>query len=368
MTAPQFAPLGPLGPLGPLAEVPISPAVAALPKADLHLHQELFPRLDRLIARREGRAPYGWQAWARRVIDEVPPGPARLAAIFRPDETLAVDRSLDQDRELFVARIADVLEEAAAGGAIYVEVRCGADRLVALPDFMALFREAERRVQERYPRLRAEALGHLSLWNDPGRLRAEEQKLEACLHAARQGFGGVDLLVNPYDATGDPALWHVAYRWAERAAAEGLGITIHAGEFGTASVAAALQTPGLRRLGHGTHIAGDPRLLEQLIRSGATLECSLTCNVVLGSAASYAAHPIRRFVDAGVPVTLNTDLPVHACTTIGREYAVAAALGFSPADLLAFTRNAVLAAFTAADRRAALLADLRASGASEGQG
>jgi adenosine deaminase len=133
-------------------------------------------------------------------------------------------------------------------------------------------------------------------------------------------------------------------------------------------VAAALRTPGLRRIGHGTRIPGDPRLLEQLIRSGATLECSLTCNVVLGSAASYAAHPIRRFVDAGVPVTLNTDLPVHACTTIGREYAVAAALGFSPADLLAFTRNAVLAAFTAAARRAALLADLRASGASEGQG
>jgi adenosine deaminase len=54
-------------------------------------------------------------------------------------------------------------------------------------------------------------------------------------------------------------------------------------------------------------------------------------------------------------VTLNTDLPVHVCTTIGREYAIAAALGFSPNDLLGFTRNAIGAAFTTSERRAALL-------------
>ena len=341
--------------LAPLLDVPIPEDVAALPKADLHLHQELFPRLERLIARRDGRAPYDWRAWARRVLDEVPAGPERLAAIYRPDEALGVDRSLDRDPELFVARVEDILAEAADDGAIYVEVRFGADRLVALPDFMALLREAERRVRTRHPRFFAEALGHLQVRDDAERLRAEEQKLAACLRAARVGLGGIDLLVNPYDATDDSALWGVAYGWAERAAAEGLGVTVHVGEFGTASVAAALRTPGLRRIGHGTHVADAPRLLELLLRSGVTVECSLTCNVVLGSAASYQAHPIRRFVAAGVPVTLNTDLPVHACTTIGREYAVAAALGCSPRDLLAFTRNAIAAAFTTEERRAALL-------------
>lgn len=344
----------------PLAGIAPSPAVASLPKADLHLHQELFPRLERLVARREGRPPYDWRASARRVMGAVPPGPERLRAIYRPDETLGVDRSLDQDPELFVTRVADLLEEAAADGAVYVEVRFGADRLVALPDFMAMFREAERRVRARHPRFCAEALGHLSLWAEAERLGAEARKLEACLRAAHDGFGGVDLLVNPYDATDDPALWGVAYRWAERASGQGLGVTVHAGEFGTASVAAALHTPGLRRLGHGTRIPGDPRLLERLVRSGVTVECSLTCNVVLGSAPSYEAHPIRRLVEAGVPVTLNTDLPVHACTTIGREYAVAAALGFSPDDLLAFTRNAIAAAFTTAERRAALLSAIGA--------
>jgi adenosine deaminase len=45
-------------------------------------------------------------------------------------------------------------------------------------------------------------------------------------------------------------------------------------------------------------------------------------------------------------------------TTIGREYAVAVALGFAPAELLGFTRNAVSAAFVPGERRAALLGEL----------
>jgi adenosine deaminase len=254
--------------------------------------------------------------------------------------------------------VADVLAEGAAGGAVYLEVRFGSDDILSRPEFMALFREAERRVQERFPHLRAEAIGYLGLVDAPGRLEEEERRLAACLRAARKGLGGVDFRVDPYDVTADPALWGIAYGWAERAAAAGLGITVHVGEFSTASVECALQMPGLRRIGHGTHIAGDPHLLERLARTGVTVECSLTSNVVLGSAASYEAHPIRRFLEAGVPVTLSTDLPVHVCTTIAREYAVAAALGFSTADLLAFTRNAVSAAFTTAERRGALLAEL----------
>jgi adenosine deaminase len=345
--------------LEPLSDVSATPEVAALPKADLHLHQEVFPRLERIVARQEGREPYAWRVWARQVMGTVRAGPGRLEAIYRPDHTLRVDRSLDSDPEVFITRVADILAEAAADGAIYVEVRFGADRLTALPDFMALFREAEQRVQVRHPRLCAEAIGYLEVWEDAERRRAEEEKLNACVAAARYGLGGIDLLVRPYDATDDPELWGTAYRWAERAASAGLGLTVHVGEFATTSVAAALRTPGLQRIGHGTHVADDPHLVDDLARSGVTVECSLTCNVVLGSAPAYEDHPIRHFVQHGIPVTLATDLPMHVCTTIGREYAIASQLGFSPDDLLRFTRNAVAASFTTSTRRAALLAELQ---------
>jgi adenosine deaminase len=43
------------------------------------------------------------------------------------------------------------------------------------------------------------------------------------------------------------------------------------------------------------------------------------------------------------------------CTTIGREYTMAHALGFSTDDLLGFTRNAICAAFIAPQQRTALL-------------
>jgi adenosine deaminase len=90
-----------------------------------------------------------------------------------------------------------------------------------------------------------------------------------------------------------------------------------------------------------------------------TVECAVSCNVVLGSAPTYENHPIRRFVQHGIPVTLATDLPVHVHATIGREYAIASILGFSPEELLTFTRNAVAASFTTSARRAALLGELR---------
>jgi adenosine deaminase len=339
-------------------DVSVTPAVAALPKADLHLHQEVFPRLERIVARQQGRAPYAWHAWARQVMGTVPAGPGRLQAIYQPDHTLGVDLSLDADPELFITRVADILAEAAADGAIYIEIRFGADRVAALPDFMGLFRQAEERVQARYPRIRAEAIGYVEVWDDAERLNTEEHKLNACVDAARDGLGGIDLLVRPYDATADPELWGTAYRWAERAASAGLGLTVHVGEFATTCIAAALRTPGLRRIGHGTHVADDPHLLDAVARSGVTLECSLTCNVVLGSAPTYEDHPIRRFVQHGIPVTLATDLPMHVCTSIGREYAIASTLGFSPDDLLTFTRNAVAASFTTSMRRAALTREL----------
>src|SRR6266852_5380169 len=130
----------------PLVDVSATPEVAALAKADLHLHQEVFPRLERIVAHQQGREPYAWHAWARHVMNTVPAGPGRLEAIYRPDQTLGVDRSLDNDPQLFITRVADILTEEAGDGAIYVEVRFGADRLTAVPDFMGLFREAEEGV------------------------------------------------------------------------------------------------------------------------------------------------------------------------------------------------------------------------------
>ena len=50
-----------LSTIAPLAGLRPPLLIAALPKADLHVHQEWSMRLDRVLARREGRAPYDWR-------------------------------------------------------------------------------------------------------------------------------------------------------------------------------------------------------------------------------------------------------------------------------------------------------------------
>ncbi len=175
-------------------------AVAALPKVDLHVHAEADARLDRILARREGRSPYDWSRWVARLRSETPPGRARLArlGVDRCRDQFAVD-ALDAMPENFVARIVDVLAEGAADGAILIEVRLGRPT-PEQPDFMALFREAEWRVQQQYPRLRAEAVisGVWPPHQDPdGRL------LRSLVAAARDGLAGIDLIPIPYDTEAD---------------------------------------------------------------------------------------------------------------------------------------------------------------------
>lgn len=340
----------PRSPLDPLGDVPITPTIAALPKADLHLHQQWSPRLNRVLARREGRASYNWRGWARRMMVETPPGIARLRRLGEIEPTPPGAYS---SAENFVAWVEDALEEAAADGAVLVEIRFGKEEVLR-PGFMALFREAEQRVQARHPALRAEAIIILMPWQTPELL---ERLLDRCMSAARErdGLSGIDLLYQPYDAEAD---WEPMYRAAERAADAGLGITAHAAEFSTANCAAALRVPHLSRIGHAAYAARDPRLLDLLAESRVTVECCLSCNVVLGAVPSYEEHPIHLFVERGIPVALCADVPVQIATTIGREYALAHALGFSPADLMGFTANAIRASFTPPARKVALLAAL----------
>jgi adenosine deaminase len=335
----------------------VDQAVAALPKADRHLPQAAAARLERLPARRQGRPPYDRRGRAARLMAEQPPGLDRLGGVYAPDDDLDLTGIQRNHPDTFVARVGDVLSEAAADGAVLAEVRFGPADAPPWPAPMPLFREAERQVRARFPMVRAEAIGYVLMASEPARLRQAEARLEAILAASALGLAGADFSTEPYDSEADPALWAVIARWAERAAAAGLGISIHAGEFSSANLAAALRVPGLGRIGHAVHAAHNPRLLDQLARSGATGECSLSSNVVLSAVPSYEAHPIRRFTEYGIPVMLNTDLPVHVCTTIGREFAVAA-LDFSPAELLALTRNAIRASFASSERRRAL-ADAR---------
>ncbi len=332
--------------LHPLDEISIEPHIAALPKADIHIHAEWAPRLDRVLARRKGRPGYDWRQWAQNLMTSNPPGNERLKHIGITFNEL---EPLDQVDENAIQRIQDLLEESAADGAVLCEARFGKD-LEQRPNFLDLFHEAERRVQSRYPNFHAEAIPVILMWLEPDRI---ETMIQRYSQFAKDGkIYGVDFLTSPYHTEAD---WSNITPIVRRFADAGLAITIHVGEVSSANIEAALKLPGLTRFGHATYAGYDEHLLEQVAASGVTIECSLTCNVVLGVAKSYEAHPLRRFVDWNIPVALCTDDPVRIGTTIGREYQIAHQLGFSESNLLQFTRHAIEAAFTTPQRRKSLL-------------
>jgi adenosine deaminase len=326
-----------------------SDSLASLPKADLHVHQEATRYLDLILAEREGREPYDWSAWRRRLAAELPPGMKRLQRI---GSVQPVPLEGNDDDELFVARFAALMRDHAAAGAWYVEIRCGGE-VVTRDGFMSMFRQAEQQVRADYPRLRAEAL---AIVIHGGRDRERADAFAAgCVRAAGEGLAGIDFLYAPYDTEAD---WTPMYRLAERFTEAGLGITAHAGEVSTANIAAAARMPGLTRIGHGIHAAVDPELLHLLVDKGVTLECALTCNDYFGVLPELEEHPLPRLVEAGVAVTLATDNPVQLGTTIEQEYAMAAGLGMSVEQLAGFTRNAIRAAFTSDERKSTMLGQL----------
>jgi adenosine deaminase len=131
----------------------------------------------------------------------------------------------------------------------------------------------------------------------------------------------------------------------------GLPVTIHAGEaYGPDSIREALDLGGASRIGHGTRLIEDADLMTRVRDAGVVLEVCLTSNVQTGAAASYAAHPLRRFYDEGVRVSLCTDNRLMSGVTLTDEYRRARDVcGFSGADLAEIARTGFLGAFAPAD-------------------
>lgn len=118
---------------------------------------------------------------------------------------------------------------------------------------------------------------------------------------------------------GHPARDHAeAFHYAAR---HNLAITVHAGEAdGAGSIAQALHECHARRVGHGTRLLEDPALEAFVNDFRIPLEVCLTSNVQTRVAPSFEAHPFRRYFDAGLVVTLNTDNRLISGTTLTDEY------------------------------------------------
>jgi adenosine deaminase len=114
----------------------------------------------------------------------------------------------------------------------------------------------------------------------------------------------------------------------------GLGVTIHAGETGSAAnVLWAIENCGANRIGHGLAAAESPDLMELLRDTDTCVEVCLTSNLRTGCVRSVSEHPVVKFMEAGVPFVLCTDNPAIHGSTLSDEYDLfAAAFGEDPLE------------------------------------
>jgi adenosine deaminase len=148
----------------------------------------------------------------------------------------------------------------------------------------------------------------------------------------------------------------------EAARDAGLHVVHHAGETcGAASIREAIGPGGTERLGHGIRVLDDAELVAEVRDRAIPLEVCPSSNVTLGLADSLAAHPLPRLRDAGLVVTLNTDIPSIAGTTLSEEYArVRDAFGYDDEVMAEFARASIEASFAPAGTKERLLGEVEA--------
>lgn len=132
-----------------------------------------------------------------------------------------------------------------------------------------------------------------------------------------------------------------------RAREAGWHITVHAGEIaGPESVWEALRGLGAERIGHALRAIEDPALMEYLAENKIGVESCLTSNVQTSCVVDYPAHPLKKFLEAGILATINTDDPGISGIDLPHEYSVAAPkAGLSKEQIQLAQKNALEVAF-----------------------
>jgi adenosine deaminase len=313
----------------------------AMPKAELHLHLDGSLRVDTAleIARTRGVDAPSTFAGMRGVLvgpEQSVDQSALLAAFDLPI-------ALMQDEEALEWIAADLVDDKAADNVRYAEIRWAPllhedEGLTGREVVEAVWRGASRAAEGRNIEVRL--IATLMRSHEPERNLAFISDVAA--YGIPDGLVAVDL-AGQEARFPDPELHREAI---ELARGIGLHVTLHAGEWGgAAQVRRALELVP-ERIAHGPLAIDDPTVVAELIESGTWLDLCPTSNVQASIVPSLEAHPLRRLLHAGVPVTLNTDDLTVSDVTLTEEYARAVErIGLTLPELWAMDLAALDAAF-----------------------
>jgi adenosine deaminase len=144
-----------------------------------------------------------------------------------------------------------------------------------------------------------------------------------------------------------------------RARDEGFVLVAHAGEEGPPQyVWEALDVLGVDRIDHGNRSLEDDALVARLARDRMALTVCPLSNLRLCVVKDLQQHPLRRMLEKGLLVTLNSDDPAYFGGYMSENFrAVQSALGLGNEELLMLARNGFAASFMPESEKAAALAE-----------
>ncbi len=156
-----------------------------------------------------------------------------------------------------------------------------------------------------------------------------------------------------------PELFVDAFRMAG-----GLGLrrVAHVGEEGPPEyVWSALNLLGVERIDHGVRSEEDERLMQRLVDQQVPLTVCPLSNLALKGVQRLEDHNLKRMLERGVKVTINSDDPAYFGGYIGDNYLrTAEALGLTRADLGRIAGNSLEATFAPDPRKRVWLDELEA--------
>lgn len=310
--------------------------IAALPKAELHLHLEGSLEPEQMFAfagRNKVAIPF-------RSVDEVRAAYSFsnlqdfLDIYYQGAQVLLTERDFEEMTDAYLAR-------AAADNVRHVEVffdpQTHTDRglpfSVAIDGILAALDAAPRR-HGISAHLILCFLRHLDEDAAFATLRQAEPYLDRLL--------GVGL--DSSEVGHPPSKFANVFRAARE---RGLKLFAHAGEEGPpAYVWEALDILGIDRIDHGNRALEDPSLVDRIRADGLTLTVCPLSNLALCGVPNLEVHPLKRMLDLGLKATVNSDDPSFFGGYVGENYRrIAAALHLSADEIATLARNGFAGSF-----------------------
>jgi len=313
--------------------------IRGIPKAELHLHIEgtLEPELTFQLARKHGVTLKYPSVEALRAAYDFSDLQSFLDLYYAGADVL-------RDEEDFHALTMAYLRRAHADGVVHVEIffdpQTHTDRGIAFATVLHGIRRALDDGEREFGithRLILCFLRHLSA-------DAAMATLEQAL-PYKEAIVAVGL--DSSECGHPPGKFAAVF---ERARREGFLTVAHAGEEGPpAYIAEALDLLQVARIDHGVRCEEDPALVARLARTRVPLTVCPLSNVKLRVYKRIEDHNLKRLLEAGLCVTVNSDDPAYFGGYIAANFdAVRVGLGLSREDMRKLAANSIEASFLSA--------------------